>query len=216
MINADLIKSEKRSAHFLAVDKGSLASMSRFLNRLLGLPVELQNSVFSYFSDTLLAVIAEAKRCGKYEGGIMDFGAAGERVEVQESQEFVCDPAFGTATTELHRVRSLTIILLAFMHSLLLFKSSLERVSNAVPGCIDGVYRKLRHESAMNIILRFLASYETTCICTYTRQCTAAARDTRWCEWLVLVIVRVRLQALLLLGDPGNPKELIRRPLCRH
>ena len=111
MINADLIKSEKRSAHFLAVEKGSLASMSRFLNRLLGLPVELQNSVFSYFSDTLLAVIAEAKRCGKYEGGIMDFGAAGERVEVQESQEFVCDPAFGTATTELHRVRSLTIIL---------------------------------------------------------------------------------------------------------
>ena len=36
-------------------------------------------------------------------------------------------------------------------------KSSLERVSNAVRGCIDGVYRELRHESAMNIILRFLA-----------------------------------------------------------
>lgn len=122
MINADLIKSEKRTAHFLAVEKGSLASMSRFLNRLLGLPVELQNSVFSYFSDTLLAVIAEAKRCGKYEGGIMDFGAAGERVEVQESQEFVCDPAFGTATTELHRVRSLTIVLLTIMHSLIVRK----------------------------------------------------------------------------------------------
>ena len=36
-------------------------------------------------------------------------------------------------------------------------KSSLERVSNVVRGCIDGVYRELRHESAMNIILRFLA-----------------------------------------------------------
>ena len=36
-------------------------------------------------------------------------------------------------------------------------KSSLERVSNAVSGCIDGVYCELHHESAMNIILRFLA-----------------------------------------------------------
>ena len=55
--------------------------------------------------------------------------------------------------------------------------------------------------------------YETMCSCTYTRQCTAACR-TRWFEWLVLVIVRVRLQALLLLGDPGNAKELdIRKPL---
>ena len=36
-------------------------------------------------------------------------------------------------------------------------KSSLGRVSNAVRSCIDGVYRELRHESAMNIILRFLA-----------------------------------------------------------
>ena len=38
-----------------------------------------------------------------------------------------------------------------------LAKSSLERVSNAVHGCIDGVYRELRYESGMNIILRFLA-----------------------------------------------------------
>ena len=38
-----------------------------------------------------------------------------------------------------------------------LAKSSLERVSNAVRGCIDGVYHELRYESAMNIILRFLA-----------------------------------------------------------
>ena len=36
-------------------------------------------------------------------------------------------------------------------------KSSLERVSNAVRGCIDGAYRELCHESAMNIILGFLA-----------------------------------------------------------
>ena len=102
MTNVDLLSNE-RSPLLLTVEKESL-NMSRFLNRLLGLPVELQNSVFSYFGDTLLSVIQDAKRCGKWDGGIMDFGASGERVEVEESQEFVGDPAFGTATTELHRV----------------------------------------------------------------------------------------------------------------
>ena len=36
---------------------------------------------------------------------ITDFGAGGESVEVVESQEFIGDPAFGTATTYLHKVR---------------------------------------------------------------------------------------------------------------
>ena len=57
-------------------------------------------------------------------------------------------------------------------------KSSLERVSNAVCDCIDNIHCELCHESAMNVILRFLAKYKmyvlcvvnntTTCSCTYT------------------------------------------------
>ena len=110
--NVDLL-SHERSALLLSVDKESL-NMSRFLNRLLGLPVELQNTVFSYFADTLVSIIVDAKRCGKYDGGIMDFGATGERVEVQESREFVGDPAFGTHTTELHRVRPISTMCVHF------------------------------------------------------------------------------------------------------
>ena len=34
----------------------------------------------------------------------LDFGASGEHVEVAETQEYEGDPAFGTATTQLHRV----------------------------------------------------------------------------------------------------------------
>ena len=102
MTNVDLLSSE-RSPLLLTVEKESL-NMSRFLNRLLGLPVELQNSVFSYFGNTLVSVVMDAKRCGRWDGGIMDFGVAGEHVEVEESREFVGDSAFGTATTELHRV----------------------------------------------------------------------------------------------------------------
>ena len=35
-----------------------------------------------------------------------DFGASGEHVEIVESEEFVGDPAFGTATTQIHKVCS--------------------------------------------------------------------------------------------------------------
>ena len=105
MINADLLKFKKTLSHQVVLEKDSLINMPRFLNRLLGLPVELQNTVFSYFSDTLHAIIVEAKRCGKYDGGIMDFGASGEHVELTESQEFECDPTMGTTNrTELHKV----------------------------------------------------------------------------------------------------------------
>ena len=36
--------------------------------------------------------------------GVTDFGAAGECVELIESKEYVGDPAFGTSTTQLHKV----------------------------------------------------------------------------------------------------------------
>jgi len=34
----------------------------------------------------------------------LDFGAAGECVELVDSKEYVGDPAFGTSTTQLHKV----------------------------------------------------------------------------------------------------------------
>jgi hypothetical protein len=45
--------------------------MSKFLNRLLGLEVEVQNALFKYFSDTMEAVIRISKRMGRYDPGII-------------------------------------------------------------------------------------------------------------------------------------------------
>ena len=101
LTNVELLTHEREGV--LSVDKESL-NISRFLNRLLGLPVLLQNSVFSYFMDTLAAYIQQAKRAGKWDCGIMDFGASEELVQIVSSKEFVGDAAFGTATTQLHKV----------------------------------------------------------------------------------------------------------------
>lgn len=46
-------------------------NISRFLNRILGLTVALQNALFSYFTETLAAVIKEAKRSGRWDEGIV-------------------------------------------------------------------------------------------------------------------------------------------------
>ena len=46
-------------------------SISKFLNRMLGMEVICQNTLFKYFSDTLAAIILEAKRSGRWDMGIL-------------------------------------------------------------------------------------------------------------------------------------------------
>lgn len=48
-------------------DKSDIA---KFLNRILGLKVKLQNHLFDYFTDTMDANIEDAKRAGGYDLGI--------------------------------------------------------------------------------------------------------------------------------------------------
>ena len=53
---------------FFIVDYNSI---SKFLNRILGMEVALQNALFKYFSTTLAAIILEAKRSGRWDMGIL-------------------------------------------------------------------------------------------------------------------------------------------------
>lgn len=45
--------------------------MSRFLNRILGIPIELQNKLFQHFCETLDEIIARERKAGKYDMGIL-------------------------------------------------------------------------------------------------------------------------------------------------
>ena len=46
-------------------------NMSRFLNRILGIHVHMQNLLFRFFSDVLNAVIVDARRSGSWDLGIL-------------------------------------------------------------------------------------------------------------------------------------------------
>jgi hypothetical protein len=63
-VGVGLITQSEDMPGMLTLDKG-YNDMSKFLNRILGLPVNLQNMLFKYFSDTLAAIITAAKRSGR-------------------------------------------------------------------------------------------------------------------------------------------------------
>ena len=67
LIGVDLLTRDDRGLYALEKDSTTLP---RFLNRLLGLPVRLQNQLFAYFTDTLTSLVKQAKRSGSWDGGI--------------------------------------------------------------------------------------------------------------------------------------------------
>lgn len=79
-------------------------NISKFLNRILGIPVTIQNHLFQYFTDTLAATISEAKRLGRFDYGIQDLGARGEEVTLESVQKYTLKHATGVAPIEMHTV----------------------------------------------------------------------------------------------------------------
>ena len=53
-----------------------LGNVTRFLNRVLGLPIHRQNFVFNYFLAVLSADIRTAKAEGRYSEGMSDLPAS--------------------------------------------------------------------------------------------------------------------------------------------
>ncbi len=66
LVGVGLITQSEDNPGAIVLDKGH-NDMSKFLNRILGMKVELQNLLFKYFSDTLSAIVTQAKRSGSYD-----------------------------------------------------------------------------------------------------------------------------------------------------
>ncbi|XP_056146511.1 protein strawberry notch homolog 1 [Lampris incognitus] len=94
LIGVGLIIVDDRSGT-LSLDK-DYNNIGKFLNRILGMEVQQQNALFQYFSDTLGAVIQEAKRNGRYDMGILDLGSGDEKVKKMDCRKFLT-PGYTTA-----------------------------------------------------------------------------------------------------------------------
>ncbi|XP_016979997.1 protein strawberry notch isoform X1 [Drosophila rhopaloa] len=104
LVGVGIIVNSESNPGVLSLDK-DYNNISKFLNRILGCPVDLQNRLFKYFTDTMTAIIQQAKRGGRFDLGIVDLGAAGENVTRCRLIRFVRKHATGVAPTEMHTVR---------------------------------------------------------------------------------------------------------------
>uniref|UniRef100_A0A668AMZ7 Protein strawberry notch homolog 1 n=1 Tax=Myripristis murdjan TaxID=586833 RepID=A0A668AMZ7_9TELE len=102
MIGVGLINVEDRSGA-LSLDK-DYNNIGKFLNRILGMEVQQQNALFQYFSDTLGAVIQEAKRNGRYDMGILDLGSGDEKVKKVDCRKFLTPGYTTSGHVELYTV----------------------------------------------------------------------------------------------------------------
>ncbi|XP_013856538.1 protein strawberry notch homolog 1, partial [Austrofundulus limnaeus] len=66
--------------------------------------VHQQNALFQYFSDTLAAVIQEAKRNGRYDMGILDLGSGDEKVKKVDCRKFLTPGYTTSGHVELYTV----------------------------------------------------------------------------------------------------------------
>ncbi|XP_045468793.1 protein strawberry notch homolog 1-like isoform X4 [Harmonia axyridis] len=102
LIGVGLITSKKEND--LTLDK-EYNNMSKFLNRILGMPVDLQNRLFQYFTDTMNALIDMAKRDGTFDLGILDLGVSSQDVIKRvRTITFLYKHATGIAPIELHKL----------------------------------------------------------------------------------------------------------------
>uniref|UniRef100_A0A1A9WV68 Strawberry notch helicase C domain-containing protein n=1 Tax=Glossina brevipalpis TaxID=37001 RepID=A0A1A9WV68_9MUSC len=75
LVGVGIIANSERNPGVLSLDK-DYKNISKFLNRILGIPVKLQNRLFKYFTDTLAAIIKQAKKGGRFDLDILHLGAA--------------------------------------------------------------------------------------------------------------------------------------------
>jgi hypothetical protein len=70
-----------------------------FLNRLLGIPVDLQKILFLYFTEILASIENRAKENGNFDLGILDLEFAPKKVQRKKTLKFTIRHSTGTADT---------------------------------------------------------------------------------------------------------------------
>nr|XP_043068518.1 uncharacterized protein LOC108125263 [Drosophila bipectinata] len=95
---------EENKTKIYTVEKDS-NNIPKFLNRILGCRVEIQNALFKFFLDKMYSQILQMKRSGRFDLGILDLDAHGASVKSIKLMKFTRKHSTGEAATELHTVK---------------------------------------------------------------------------------------------------------------
>lgn len=103
LIRVGLIEQNRNRNDYVDLDETRI-TLDRFLNRILGMNVTLQNALFQYFFDTMDAYIRHAKRLGLFDIGIKEFRSDITQIEISRSQTFLKKYENMQAMINLHEV----------------------------------------------------------------------------------------------------------------
>ncbi|KAF4083216.1 hypothetical protein AMELA_G00137390 [Ameiurus melas] len=73
----------------LGINPEKDCTITKFLNRILGLEVHKQNSLFQYFSDNFDYLIEKDKKEGKYDMGILDLAPGNDEISNETQEKFL-------------------------------------------------------------------------------------------------------------------------------
>uniref|UniRef100_A0A8C1NCU8 Protein strawberry notch homolog 2 n=1 Tax=Cyprinus carpio TaxID=7962 RepID=A0A8C1NCU8_CYPCA len=86
-------------------------TITKFLNRILGLEVYQQNSLFQYFTDNFEYLINKDKKEGKYDMGILDLAPGNDEIHEETQEKFLTPGNPQEGQVILYKVRpSLSIL----------------------------------------------------------------------------------------------------------
>ncbi|ALC44054.1 sno [Drosophila busckii] len=100
------VSKDAKGQQIFVIEKDS-SNIPKFLNRILGCRVEVQNALFKFFLNKMYSLILQMKRAGHFDLGILDLDAHGSTVSATKLIRFIRNHATGTAATELHTLEVL-------------------------------------------------------------------------------------------------------------
>ncbi|XP_051978110.1 protein strawberry notch homolog 2-like isoform X2 [Xyrauchen texanus] len=85
MMDVGMLCSQSR----LGINTEKDCNITKFLNRILGLEVHKQNSLFQYFTDNFDYLIEKDKKEGKYDMGILDLAPGNDQIYEETQEKFL-------------------------------------------------------------------------------------------------------------------------------
>ncbi|XP_058393814.1 protein strawberry notch homolog 2 isoform X2 [Diceros bicornis minor] len=158
LLSVGIVGRESRSG---GLDVERDCSITKFLNRILGLEVHKQNALFQYFSDTFDHLIEVDKKEGKYDMGILDLAPGIDEIYEESQQVFLAPGHPQDGQVVFYKVRgNKPSCLLAEQNRGKLFtvyKPNIGRQSQ--PETLDGLCRKFHRVAAEEAREHWESSY---------------------------------------------------------
>ena len=133
-------------------------NVARFMNRLLGVDVKLQNAVFSFFGEILKLTIQDARRSGQWDSGILDLSPGRNNAHLVDERSFLSQHVA-------NELQDFNVSLYTVMIDRGMSFEEISRHANTLTGPEDGFYLS-NNSKAVNLLPILIEAISPTTVAT--------------------------------------------------